>query len=53
MATGAVLDNTTGLLRLTTAKFNKLSSLFFKINGVSFELTANAQIWPVRTCLLQ
>ncbi|TCD68311.1 hypothetical protein EIP91_011170 [Steccherinum ochraceum] len=45
-ATGAVLDNNTGLLRLTTAQFNSLQSLFFTIGGTSFELTANAQIWP-------
>ncbi|TCD61549.1 hypothetical protein EIP91_008260 [Steccherinum ochraceum] len=45
-ATGAVLDNSTGLLRLTTAQFQKLQSLFFTINGQTFELTANAQIWP-------
>ncbi|KAJ8474352.1 hypothetical protein ONZ51_g7276 [Trametes cubensis] len=45
-ATGAVLDQTTGLLRLTTAQFSELQSLFFTINGVSFEFTANAQIWP-------
>jgi len=45
-ATGAVQDNATGLLRLTTAQFNSLQSLFFTINGQKFELTANAQIWP-------
>ncbi|KXN88844.1 Polyporopepsin [Leucoagaricus sp. SymC.cos] len=45
-ATGAVLDNTTGLLRLTTAQFANLQSLFFTTNGVTYELTANAQIWP-------
>ncbi|OBZ79192.1 Polyporopepsin [Grifola frondosa] len=45
-ATGAVPDRTTGLLRLTNAKFAKLKSLFFIINGVTYELTANAQIWP-------
>ncbi|KAI0329987.1 acid protease [Cubamyces sp. BRFM 1775] len=45
-ATGAVLDNATGLLRLTPAQFSKLQSLFFEINGVTFEFTANAQIWP-------
>lgn len=58
-------DNNTGLLRLTTAQFNNLQSLFFTIGGVlcstcltnapyspsstfqtTFELTANAQIWP-------
>lgn len=45
-ATGAVLDNNTGLLRLTTAQFANLQSLFFTTNGVTYELTANAQIWP-------
>ncbi|TDL28098.1 aspartic peptidase A1 [Rickenella mellea] len=45
-ATGAVLDNNTGLLRLTTAKFNTLPSLFFTIAGTTFEFTANAQAWP-------
>ncbi|KAL4245114.1 Polyporopepsin [Abortiporus biennis] len=45
-ATGAVLDNQVGLLRLTPAQFANLKSLFFVINGVTYELTANAQIWP-------
>ncbi|KAK7695039.1 hypothetical protein QCA50_002227 [Cerrena zonata] len=45
-ATGAVLDNATGLLRLTTAQFASLQSLFFTIGGTTFELTANAQAWP-------
>lgn len=45
-ATGAVEDNTTGLLRLTTAQFANLQSLFFTTNGVTYELTANAQAWP-------
>lgn len=45
-ATGAVEDNTTGLLRLTTAQFNSLQSLFFTTGGATFELTANAQAWP-------
>ncbi|KAH9885224.1 acid protease [Cubamyces lactineus] len=45
-ATGAVADRATGLLRLTTAQFENLQSLFFTINGVKFELTPNAQIWP-------
>ncbi|KIJ40036.1 hypothetical protein M422DRAFT_257104 [Sphaerobolus stellatus SS14] len=45
-ANGAVLDNTTGLLRLTTAQFANLQSLFFTIGGTTFELTANAQAWP-------
>ncbi|OJT11874.1 Polyporopepsin [Trametes pubescens] len=45
-ATGAVFDNATGLLRITPAQFAKLQSLFFTINGVNFEFTANAQIFP-------
>jgi len=45
-ATGAVQDNATGLLRVTTSQFSNLQSLFFTINGVAFELTANAQAWP-------
>ncbi|KAF8899045.1 aspartic peptidase A1 [Infundibulicybe gibba] len=45
-ATGAVLDNTTGLLRITAAQFSALQSLFFTINGVVYELTPNAQLWP-------
>ncbi|KAM5546209.1 hypothetical protein V8D89_000335 [Ganoderma adspersum] len=45
-ATGAVLDNTTGLLRLTTAQFANLQSLFFHIGSTTYELTPNAQIWP-------
>ncbi|KAK0208939.1 aspartic peptidase A1 [Desarmillaria ectypa] len=45
-ATGATLDSNTGLLRITSSQYSNLSSLFFKINGVSYELTPNAQIWP-------
>ncbi|KAF7436454.1 hypothetical protein PC9H_003287 [Pleurotus ostreatus] len=45
-ATGAVNDANTGLLRITAAQFANLQSLFFTVNGVSYELTANAQIWP-------
>ncbi|KAI0766435.1 acid protease [Trametes elegans] len=45
-ATGAKLDNATGLLTLTEAQFENLQSLFFNIGGTTFELTANAQIWP-------
>lgn len=46
-ATGAVPDPNTGLLRLTPAQFANLQSMFFTINGTTFEFTANAQIWPV------
>ncbi|KAG6840770.1 hypothetical protein C0991_004555 [Blastosporella zonata] len=45
-ATGAVLDSNTGLLRITSAQFANLKSLFFTINGATFEFTANAQLWP-------
>ncbi|TBU22553.1 acid protease [Dichomitus squalens] len=44
--TGAVLDNTTGLLKLTPAGFSNLKSLFFNIGGTTYEFTPNAQIWP-------
>jgi len=45
-ATGATLDQTTGLLKLSSSEFSNLDSLFFQIGDTSFELTANAQIWP-------
>ncbi|KAF8971720.1 aspartic protease [Flammula alnicola] len=45
-ATGAVLDNNTGLLRITSTQFSNLQSLFFTAGGTAFELTANAQLWP-------
>ncbi|KAE9408853.1 acid protease [Gymnopus androsaceus JB14] len=45
-ATGATLDQTTGLLKLSTADFDNLQSLFFQIGDTTFEFTANAQIWP-------
>ncbi|KAI9441945.1 aspartic peptidase A1 [Lactarius psammicola] len=45
-ATGAVNDASTGLLRITSAQFANLQSLFFIIGGTAFEFTANAQIWP-------
>ena len=47
-ATGATLDSNTGLLALPAAQFSELQSLFFTINGVEFEFTGNAQIFPVR-----
>ncbi|EKM49034.1 uncharacterized protein PHACADRAFT_107685 [Phanerochaete carnosa HHB-10118-sp] len=45
-ATGAVLDNSTGLFRLTPSQFANLQSLFFHINGVTHEFPANAQAVP-------
>ncbi|KAJ3854022.1 putative aspartic protease [Lentinula lateritia] len=45
-ATKATLDQTTGLLKLSSSEFSNLQSLFFQIGDTSFEFTANAQIWP-------
>jgi cathepsin E len=45
-ATGAVLDSDTGLLRITPEQYADLQSLFFVAGSTTFELTANAQIWP-------
>ncbi|KAF8632074.1 hypothetical protein AX17_004929, partial [Amanita inopinata Kibby_2008] len=44
--TGATFDSMTGLYSLTSTQYSSLQSLFFHINGVFFEFTANAQIWP-------
>ncbi|EJC98896.1 acid protease [Fomitiporia mediterranea MF3/22] len=45
-ATGATMDQATGLLKLSSSEFNNLQSLFFQIGGTTFEMTPNAQIWP-------
>ncbi|KAH9894852.1 aspartic peptidase A1 [Cubamyces lactineus] len=45
-STGAVFDDTTGLYRINPTQFAHLQSMFFTINGITFEFTANAQIWP-------
>ncbi|KAG9323032.1 hypothetical protein KVV02_001687, partial [Mortierella alpina] len=45
-ATGAVHDQTTGLLSLTPSQFDNLRPLLFHINGKAFEMTPNALIWP-------
>ncbi|KAJ6489065.1 aspartic peptidase domain-containing protein [Mycena sanguinolenta] len=45
-ATGAVRDDRTGLLKITTAQFSNLKNLDFIIGGVTYSLTPNAQIWP-------
>ncbi|KIK55665.1 hypothetical protein GYMLUDRAFT_47631 [Collybiopsis luxurians FD-317 M1] len=45
-ATGAVLDETTGFLTITTSQFNALQNLNFNIGGTTFSLTPNAQIFP-------
>jgi cathepsin E len=38
-ATGAVFDNATGLLRITSAQLANLKSLFFHINGVNIPVS--------------
>ena len=45
-ATGATLDENTGLLRLSTADYDNLEDMTFTIGGVDYTFTANAQIWP-------
>ncbi|KAG2064018.1 acid protease, partial [Suillus decipiens] len=45
-ATGGTLDENTGLLKISSDQYSQLSSLYFAIGGFTYELTANAQIWP-------
>ncbi|KAI1786454.1 acid protease [Ganoderma leucocontextum] len=45
-ATGAEVDSTTGLLKISNSQYENLQSLFFTIGGTTYEFTANAQIWP-------
>jgi hypothetical protein len=45
-ATGAVYDYTTQFLRIPSAHYSKLRSLFFTVDGNTYELNANAQIFP-------
>jgi hypothetical protein len=44
--TGAVFDDTSGLLSITSAQYDSLQSLFIDIGGTTYELNANAQIMP-------
>ena len=44
-ATGATLDNETGLLTISESQLSNLQSLF-NVGGTEYEFTANAQIWP-------
>ena len=50
--TGAVIDNNTGLLKITADQFANLESLFFHIGDATYEFTPNAQIWPRAVRLL-
>jgi len=45
-ATGAKVDDATGLAIITSSQFASLQSLNFVIGGVTYEFTANAQLWP-------
>lgn len=47
-ATGGQIDTMIGLMRFSEDQYKALRSLYFKINDVTYELTPNAQIWPVR-----
>jgi len=44
--TGAVMDNSTKLLRVTKAQFSSLPSLFIFYGLAKLELTPDAQAWP-------
>ncbi|KAF9820011.1 hypothetical protein IEO21_01673 [Rhodonia placenta] len=39
-------DENTGLLRISSSKYDSLSNLDFNIGGTTYSLTPNAQIWP-------
>ncbi|KAF7325622.1 Peptidase A1 domain-containing protein [Mycena kentingensis (nom. inval.)] len=45
-ATGAQMDETTGLLTVTDEQYDCMKSMFFNIGGVQYEFTKNAQLWP-------
>ncbi|KAG1789280.1 acid protease [Suillus plorans] len=45
-ATGGTLDEATSLLKISSDQYEKLSSLYFTIGELTYELTPNAQIWP-------
>ena len=45
-ATGAVHDDSMGMLSITLDQYEKLQLLYFKIEDSTFELNVNAQIWP-------
>jgi len=43
--TGGVASST-GLLQINATQFAALKSLFFTVNNVDYEFTADAQVWP-------
>jgi hypothetical protein len=46
LATGALLDKTTGLLSIDLDRYKRLQSLYFDVEGRTYEFNANAQAWP-------
>ncbi|KAL7284813.1 hypothetical protein ACG7TL_002123 [Trametes sanguinea] len=44
--TGGVVDNNTGLLRITPEQYGSLQNLNFHIGDKDYSLIPNAQIWP-------
>jgi len=44
--TGAVFDETTGLLSINLDQYKKLQSLHFNVEDRTYEFNANAQAWP-------
>ncbi|KAG0705808.1 acid protease [Suillus ampliporus] len=45
-ATGGTLDENTDMLKISLDQYEKLSSLYFTVGGIAYELTPNGQIWP-------
>ncbi|KAH9913361.1 aspartic peptidase domain-containing protein [Fomitopsis serialis] len=46
IATGGTVDESTGLLRISSSQYSSLKTLNFNIGGTTYSLTPNAQIWP-------
>ncbi|KZV75451.1 family A1 protease [Peniophora sp. CONT] len=46
MKTGGIRDEATGMLIITEEQYEELESMYFIINGTTFELTPDAQLWP-------
>jgi hypothetical protein len=40
------MDQTTGLLTITSEQYTNLKNLNFVVGGETYALTPNAQIWP-------
>ncbi|PCH37388.1 aspartic peptidase A1 [Wolfiporia cocos MD-104 SS10] len=44
--TGATMDQSTQLLRITREQYSQLKSMYFHIGDSTYEFTPNAQLWP-------